>query len=108
MAVQGGGIISSNMYREGLSCGSSSRCLKHEHVLTSRVDDAPSYRRGNARLLKICVFNIALYAATEMYYRWRNRVKARVWDGLSEAEQLRYLSDTRDAGSQRLEFRFVY
>lgn len=87
MAVQGGGIISSNMYRE---------------------DDAPSYRRGNARLLKICVFNIALYAATEMYYRWRNRVKARVWDGLSEAEQLRYLSDTRDAGSQRLEFRFVY
>ncbi|KAJ3521680.1 hypothetical protein NMY22_g12215 [Coprinellus aureogranulatus] len=63
MFVQASGIISANIYRK---------------------DDAPMYRRGNSWLLGICAFNcFILYPGVKVYYVWRNKQKARVWDGMT-------------------------
>ncbi|KAI0188916.1 major facilitator superfamily domain-containing protein [Xylaria flabelliformis] len=86
MFLQAGVVISSNIYR---------------------ADDAPLYRRGNSILLAILGLNLVLYAVAKGYYLWRNRSKARKWDGMTPEEKLVYLSDHQDKGNKRLDFRFA-
>lgn len=74
-----------------------------------RKDDAPMYRRGNDFLIGICVFNIVvLYPATKAYYIWRNRQKSKIWDAMTSEEKTYYLTNTKDVGNRRLDFRFAH
>lgn len=66
MCVQLSGIIAANMYRD---------------------DDKPLYRRGNRQLAAMCGACIVLYVLAKVYYTWRNKQKARVWDQLSADEK---------------------
>ncbi|KAI0064886.1 allantoate permease [Artomyces pyxidatus] len=74
-----------------------------------RADDAPRYRRGNRQLIVISAINLGvLYPGTKLYYIWRNRQKARVWDAMTPEEQAKYLETTTDVGNRRLDFRFAH
>ncbi|KAJ3542646.1 hypothetical protein NMY22_g3433 [Coprinellus aureogranulatus] len=85
LGMRASGIISANIYRK---------------------DDAPMYRRGNSWLLGICAFNcFILYPGVKVYYVWRNKQKARVWDGMTNEEKAQYLQTTKHSGNQRLDFR---
>jgi hypothetical protein len=85
--VQAGFIVASNVYR---------------------ADDAPEYRRGNTALAALSGANILLFAATKAYYRWRNQRKEKVWRELGEEGRKEYLADTKDKGSDRLDWRYVH
>ena len=87
MAVQAGGVISSNIYR---------------------ADDKPLYRRGNRQLLAIACGNIGVYLLTKVYYVWRNKSRDTKWDAMTEEERLTYLATTKDEGNKRLDFRFAH
>ncbi|KAI0064885.1 allantoate permease [Artomyces pyxidatus] len=88
MFVQASSVISSQIYR---------------------ADDAPRYRRGNSQLIIISAINLGvLYPGTKIYYVWRNRQKAKVWDAMTPEEQSKYLETTTDVGNRRLDFRFAH
>jgi hypothetical protein len=83
----------------------------HAGVITSsniyRADDAPLYRRGNSILIAIACLNLALYALAKIYYTWRNRSKDIKWQALTPEEKLVYLSEHKDLGNKKLDFRFA-
>jgi hypothetical protein len=81
-----GSIIATNIYRE---------------------DDAPQYTRGNTMLLGLACLNIGLYTTTKLYYVLRNKYRQKKWDKMSDDEQFKYLSTTRNAGNKRLDFKFA-
>ncbi|KAK3185607.1 hypothetical protein K4F52_005707 [Lecanicillium sp. MT-2017a] len=85
MFVQGGSIISANMYR---------------------ADDAPRYARGNRQLLVIVCGNIVIYFLTKAYYVSRNKQRDKKWNSMTEEEQVHYLTTTTEEGNKRLDFRF--
>lgn len=85
MFVQAGSIIASNIYRE---------------------DDLPKYRRGNMQLFFIMVSLIPIILLTKLFYVRKNRERAKIWDAMSEEEQQTYISETKDRGNMRLDFRF--
>lgn len=87
MMVQLGNIYANNIYRQ---------------------DDAPIYRRGNRTLFGLAIAMIPLLILTKVYYVWRNKSKAKIWDTMSEEERLQYLEDNKDKGSKRLDFRFSH
>ncbi|VDB87853.1 unnamed protein product [Peniophora sp. CBMAI 1063] len=88
MFVQASGVISSQIYRK---------------------DDAPRYRRGNRVLITIAVINIVvLYPGTKVYYIWRNKQRAKIWDAMTPEERSEYLATTKDVGNRRLDFRFAH
>ncbi|EME78447.1 uncharacterized protein MYCFIDRAFT_36712 [Pseudocercospora fijiensis CIRAD86] len=87
MFVQGGGIISSNMYRK---------------------DDAPNFTRGNKALLLLAFINLGIYSCTKLYYIHRNKQRDRRWNAMTKDEQLEYLNTTKDEGNKRLDFRFAH
>ncbi|KAI0143158.1 major facilitator superfamily domain-containing protein [Xylariaceae sp. FL1272] len=86
MFLQAGVVISSNIYR---------------------ADDAPLYRRGNSVLLGLIGLNLVLYVLAKSYYLWRNRSRERNWNIMTAEEQLVYLSDHKDKGNKRLDFRLA-
>ncbi|KAF8067727.1 allantoate permease [Lyophyllum atratum] len=74
-----------------------------------RKDDAPRYRRGNAVLISIAVFNIVImYPSIKIYYVLRNKQRAKIWDAMTIQEKSHYLSTTKDMGNRRLDFRFAH
>lgn len=83
----------------------------HAGVITSsniyRDDDKPLYRRGNSILIAIACFNILLYALVKAYYVWRNNVREREWQAMTPEEKLVYLSENKDLGNKKLDFRFA-
>lgn len=87
MCVQASNIIAANIYRD---------------------TDKPLYRAGNQILLGILTYNIFLFIATKFFYIWRNRVRDRRWDQMSQAERSTYLATTKDKGNKRLDFRFAH
>ncbi|KAK4611532.1 hypothetical protein CLAFUW4_13335 [Fulvia fulva] len=87
MLVQGGGIISSNVYRK---------------------DDAPNYTRGNKQLLILAFVNLGIYALTKVYYIQRNKKRDQQWNAMTKEEQMEYLETTKDEGNKRLDFRFAH
>ncbi|KAJ7665199.1 major facilitator superfamily domain-containing protein [Mycena polygramma] len=87
MFVQAGAIIYANIYR---------------------TDDKPLYKRGNRVLIGICCMNIVLYILTFFFYRALNKARDKKWNAWSKKEQQEYIETTKDAGNQRLDFRFAY
>jgi hypothetical protein len=87
MSLQLGIIIGANIYRE---------------------NDLPLYRTGNSILLGLVAWNCVLYTGTFFYYRWRNSAKDKVWNSLSEHDQLQHLHQNSDKGNKKLDFRFHY
>lgn len=86
MSGQLAGIIGSYIYRE---------------------DDRPLYRRGNSVLIGIAFWNITLYAGGKIYYVWRNKQRAKLWDAMDEDERRNYVESHREEGNKRLDFRFA-
>jgi hypothetical protein len=105
MFVQAGGVIAANIYRD---CGFNQPYLTTTHWLTQGLADKPRYKVGNTALLSICVMNIVLYALTKSYYIFRNKQKAKLWDAMTEEQQLEYMEITTHKGNKRLDFRFVH
>ncbi|PQE05226.1 phthalate transporter protein [Rutstroemia sp. NJR-2017a BBW] len=87
MSTQTSGIIAANIYRD---------------------NDAPRYKNGNHTLLLLIFLNIILYVFTKIYYIKRNAYKATLWNAMSEEEKLHYISNTKDEGNKRLDFRFAH
>lgn len=83
----------------------------HAGVITSsniyRADDAPLYRRGNSVLIGIACLNLLLYTLAKAYYVWRNRSRERKWSAMTPEEKLVYLSENKDLGNKKLDFRFA-
>lgn len=52
--------------------------------------------------------NIAIYASTKAYYRWRNHGRDRKWQAMTEEQRVEYIATTADQGNKRLEFRFAH
>ncbi|KAK4706019.1 hypothetical protein P7C70_g171, partial [Phenoliferia sp. Uapishka_3] len=87
IAVQLGNIISSNIYQPS---------------------DKPYYNHGNRVLLGIISANLVLFGLTKVWYIYRNKQKAKVWEALSAEERANYLATTKDEGNRRLDFQFVH
>jgi len=86
MFVQASNVIGSNIYRTG---------------------DKPLYRTGNKVLLGLVTYNFFLFIGAKLFYVWRNKVRDRRWNQMSEAEKATYLATTKDKGNKRLDFRFA-
>lgn len=87
MCVQGGSIISANIYRK---------------------DDYPKYHRGNKHLFIISWISLSAILLTKAYYLWRNYTHEKIWNRMSEEERNEYRATTTDEGNKRLDFRFVH
>ena len=85
MAVQLGGVIGANIYRE---------------------DDKPLYHRGNSVLIGLSVLALALFLFAKGYCIWRNKSREKIWGAMSVEERGVYLTTTKDEGNKRLDFRF--
>ncbi|OAL18908.1 hypothetical protein AYO22_10237 [Fonsecaea multimorphosa] len=72
------------------------------------TDDAPLYRRGYKVLIGICAYNVVLFLLAKWFYVWRNKVRERKWDSMTEEEQRHYLATTTDKGNKMLTFRFAH
>lgn len=44
----------------------------------------------------------------KVYYVWRNKVRARKWDAMTEEEKETYILTKKDIGNKRLDFRFAH
>ena len=87
MCVQAGDVIGANIYR---------------------TDDKPLYHRGNDVLLALNLLAITLLLGTKGYYVWKNKIRARKWNGMTGEEREEYLRTTTDEGNKRLDFRFAH
>ena len=62
------------------------RCV-HAFIVPEEFQRAHFYyldRRGNSYLIGICLFNVLiLYPGTKVYYVWRNKQKAKIWDTMT-------------------------
>lgn len=85
MFVQGGSIISANIYRK---------------------DDYPKYYRGNKTLFILSWVSLLMILFSKFYYLWRNHTRDKIWNSMSEEERNEYRTTTMDKGNKRLDFRF--
>lgn len=72
-----------------------------------RADDKPLYRRGNAVLLAITVYNLIAFLAAKLYYIRKNAARDARWDRMTREQRVEYLKTTTDKGNRRLDFRFA-
>jgi hypothetical protein len=87
MFCQAAGIIAPNIYR---------------------ADNKPKYRRGNKQLVAIVSGNIIIYLLVGVYYRWVNKRRDKIWNGMTAEEKGEYAKNTKVEGNKRLDFRFAY
>ncbi|KAJ5639708.1 uncharacterized protein N7484_007570 [Penicillium longicatenatum] len=87
MSVQVSNIIGNNVYQ---------------------ASDKPYYRTGNAALIGVAVWSGLLFIAAKMYYVWRNKQNAAIWDNMSSEERERYVAENSHLGNKRVDFRFVH
>ncbi|KAJ5798089.1 uncharacterized protein N7503_007385 [Penicillium pulvis] len=87
MSVQVSNIIGNNVYQ---------------------ASDKPYYRTGNAALIGVAVWSGLLFIAAKMYYVWRNKQNAAIWDNMSSEERERYVVENSHLGNKRVDFRFVH
>jgi len=87
MFVQADVIIYSNIYQD---------------------NDKPLYKRGNRALIVINCINFVLYGSTWVFYRYLNKRRDKIWDGMTQEERVEYLNTTKDEGNKRLDFRFAH
>lgn len=70
--------------------------------------DKPLYKKGNTTLLAVNILSIFVFLCTKAYYVWRNKQKARIWSGMSEAEREDYIKNSPVKGPKRLDFQFAH
>ncbi|KAJ5820266.1 hypothetical protein N7474_005857 [Penicillium riverlandense] len=87
MTVQASNIIGNNIYR---------------------TNDKPYYHVGNKVLIGLSVWSMALFIVAKLYYVWRNKQNAAVWDNMSSEERERYVAENKDLGNKRVDFRFLH
>lgn len=87
MFVQAGNIVASNVYQES---------------------DAPHYYKGNKALFGMLWASLALIILTKVYYIWLNNRRDKIWNAMTEDEQINYRATTKDKGNSRLDFRFAH
>ncbi|KAJ5910138.1 hypothetical protein N7504_004781 [Penicillium tannophilum] len=87
MSVQVSNIIGNNVYQ---------------------ASDKPYYRTGNAALIGVAVWSGLLFIVAKMYYVWRNKQNAAIWDNMSSEERERYVAENSHLGNKRVDFRFVH
>jgi hypothetical protein len=73
-----------------------------------RDDDKPYYYRGNRVLVGLASANIVLFVLAKLYYKQRNKQKAKRWEKLSREEQENYFISTKDTGARRLNVMFAH
>ncbi|KAJ6115009.1 hypothetical protein N7486_000787 [Penicillium sp. IBT 16267x] len=73
-----------------------------------QASDAPYYRTANAALIAVAVWSGLLFIAAKMYYVWRNKQNAAIWDNMSSEERERYVAENSHLGNKRVDFRFVH
>ncbi|QEU59480.1 hypothetical protein KDRO_B07520 [Kluyveromyces lactis] len=73
-----------------------------------RADDKPLYHRGNSALIGVAFGAIAACIFAKFYYIFRNKQRAKIWDAMSDEEKEKYITETKDQGNKRLDFRFVH
>ncbi|KAI9654216.1 MAG: hypothetical protein M1821_006744 [Bathelium mastoideum] len=86
-------------------------CVQASSIIASEIyrdNDKPLYRRGNKALIAVCVFNIALYIASKIFYVRVNRSRDKIWNAMTQNEKEDYLATTNDKGNKRLDFRFAH
>ncbi len=59
-------------------------------------------------LIIIAVFNLCLFIGTSLFYSWTNKERDREVEDMPTRKLATVLARTRDAGSERLDFRFAY
>jgi hypothetical protein len=87
MVSQAAGISSSHIYRES---------------------DAPYYHRGNDILLLITIAGLVACIFAKIYYVGVNRRRDEIWNSMTERQRSYYTMNTKDEGSNRLDFRFTH
>jgi hypothetical protein len=131
MSTQTSGIIAANIYRDDDAprykngkyspCPSITKSFPLSVFLLLPSFSSPSLLippnqhltpssppAGNHTLLLLVFLNIILYIFTKIYYIKRNAYKAALWNAMSEEEKLHYISNTKDEGNKRLDFRFAH
>ncbi|RDW71220.1 MFS general substrate transporter-17 [Coleophoma cylindrospora] len=86
-------------------------CVQASSIIASNIyqaHDLPRYKHGNRVLVALCATNIFLYLFTKAYYVWRNKSRDKIWNAMTEEERVAYLSNTKDEGNKRLDFRFAH
>ncbi|TYJ53505.1 hypothetical protein B9479_005891 [Cryptococcus floricola] len=87
MFVQAASLVASNIYQPS---------------------DAPYYHKGNKVLIGLTVLSIALFVFAKLWYVFRNKQRAKIWDTWTIAEKAEYLATTSQKGNKRLDFRFQH
>ncbi|KAE8352718.1 major facilitator superfamily domain-containing protein [Aspergillus coremiiformis] len=102
---------SNSVRSRALSAAMYNMCVQISGIIASNVYqgwDAPRYVQGNRILLALACTNIALYAATKIYYMLRNRHRDRRWTAMTDDQRIEYIANTNDTGNKRLDFRFAH
>jgi hypothetical protein len=76
-----------------------------------RNNDSPYYHKGNAVLIALCAFSLAVFVVQREFLRHLNRKKEREWSTMSAVDKITYQTDLlarEREGNQRLDFRFKY
>lgn len=105
MFFQLSGIVSANIYQKGEW---SMRLVPSAAINHVDIDELPNFHTGNKILLGIAILNAFTYTGTKIYYVWRNRIREKKWQAMSEKEQETYLKTTKDKGNKRLDFRLAH
>ncbi|KAI8072145.1 major facilitator superfamily domain-containing protein [Gilbertella persicaria] len=69
-------------------------------------DDSPRFFRGNWINFGICVSTVLLVLFQHTRYVLTNNYREKKWNSMSDSEKKEYLKNTKDEGSNRLDFRF--
>jgi hypothetical protein len=70
--------------------------------------DAPLYHRGNVALIIISIFSLLSVIFANVYYRYRNHTRDKIWKSMTLEQQHDYVESTTDRGNKRLDFRFSF
>ncbi|CCH41311.1 putative transporter [Wickerhamomyces ciferrii] len=70
-------------------------------------DDAPYYHKSNKHLFFISGLTFLLIISIKIYYLSRNSYKEKIWNSMTDDEQIEYIHNTSDEGNKRLDFRFA-
>ncbi|OJJ99285.1 hypothetical protein ASPACDRAFT_1870407 [Aspergillus aculeatus ATCC 16872] len=87
--------------------------VQASNIIASQIyqaKDKPYYHTGNKVLIAMAVWSILVFIGAKLYYIWRNKQRAAIWDAMSSAEREAYLADVadKDLGNKRLDFRFTH
>jgi len=72
----------------------------------TEANDAPRFFRGNWINFGIMLTAGVLLIFQHFRYVLTNKLRQRKWNSFSDAEKQEYLKNTKDEGSNRLDYRF--